>query len=201
MKKLFLTVCALVLVMTGCSEPTSTATKAIEKPEPITGQTAVWRMYQVARSWAPDAQVLKMSSIRLADVPSVRGKAPAWQATFVSAARGGARSWTYSVVESEGNLHKGPFAGPEESWSARGQATPFRIEAVKVDTDAAFQTALGKAADYEKKNPGKPITILLENVKRFSDPVWRVIWGESAGTSDFSIYVDASTGQYKETLR
>jgi hypothetical protein len=27
-----------------------------------------------------------------------------------------------------------------------------------------------------------------------------VIWGESAGTSNFSIFVDASTGQYLETI-
>jgi hypothetical protein len=37
-------------------------------------------------------------------------------------------------------------------------------------------------------------------VKKYQDPVWRIIWGESAGTSDFSVYVDASTGDYLETL-
>jgi hypothetical protein len=29
-----------------------------------------------------------------------------------------------------------------------------------------------------------------------NDPVWRVIWGESAGESSFSVLVDASTGDF-----
>ena len=66
--------------------------------------------------------------------------------------------------------------------------------------DAALETALKKAVDYEKKHPGKPISVQLEKVKKFQDPVWRIIWGESVGTSDFSVFVDASTGEYKETL-
>ena len=74
------------------------------------------------------------------------------------------RSYTYSIVEGEGNLHKGAFAGPEESWSGnRGIDSPFLMAAVKVDTDAAYKTAMetphSKAAEYDKKNPGKPITI------------------------------------------
>ena len=93
------------------------------------------------------------------------GTAPAWQAVFVSAARSQSRSYTYSIVEGEGNLHKGAFAGPEEGWSGKsGQNSPFLMAAVKVDTDAAYKTAMetpnSKAADYDKKNPGKPITIL-----------------------------------------
>ena len=46
-----------------------------------------------------------------------------------------------------------------------------------------------------------PVTFLLEFTKRFPNPAWRVIWGESVGTSDFSIFVDATTGEYLETMR
>jgi hypothetical protein len=70
-----------------------------------------------------------------------------------------------------------------------------------VATEAAYKTALSKGADYDKKNPGKAITFLLESTKKFPDPTWRVIWGESVGTSNFSIIVDASTGLYQETMR
>jgi hypothetical protein len=195
--------CALFLILTACSEPPKTAEKKEpEKLEPATGQAALWKMYQVARSWAPDAEVLRMDSVHLTEVPEVRGKAGAWQATFTSAAKGRARSYTYSVVEAQGNLHKGVFAGLEEGWTGpQGATQPFLILAVKIDTDAAYRTALGKAADYEKKSPGKPITLLLEKDKKFPNPVWRVIWGESVGTSDFSVYVDASLGAYLETMR
>jgi hypothetical protein len=60
---------------------------------------------------------------------------------------------------------------------------------------------LTKGAEYDKKNPGKTITFVLEKTSRFTDPAWRVIWGESVGTSNFSIFVDASTGKYLETMR
>jgi hypothetical protein len=205
MRKLLLPTITLVLLLGGCSETTPTAEKKEpEKPaEPATGQSALYKMYQVARSWAPDAQVLKMNTIPLSEVPEVpKGTAAAWQATFTSAARSQARSYTYSIVESQGNLHKGVFAGLEEGWSGpRGTNAPFPMMAVKIDTDAAYKTALDKGgADYDKKSPGKPISFLLEKVQKFPDPVWRVIWGESAGTSNFSVYIDASTGDFKEKL-
>jgi len=194
--------CALVLLLGGCSEPAPTVKKEPEKPpEPITGQSAFWKMYAVARAWDPQCEVLKMSSIPLSQVPAVRGKSGAWGATFVSASRGKSLSYTFSVVEAEGNLHKDVFGGSEEPWSGSGgQNLTFPALAVKIDTDAALETALKKAVEYEKRHPGKPISLQLERVKKYPDPVWRIIWGESAGTSDFSVYVDASTGDYMETL-
>jgi hypothetical protein len=206
MKKLLFPLSCTLLLLTSCSEsPTAPAAKKEPEkpPEPIAGQSALYKMYQVARSWAPDAQVLKMNSIVLSEVPTVpRGKAAGWEATFTSAARSQARSYTYCIVESQGNLHKGVFAGLEEGWSGpRGVTAPFPIMAVKIETDAAYETALKQGADYDKKNPGKPISWLLEKQNKYPDPVWRVIWGESAGTSNFSVLLDASTGEYKEKLR
>ena len=75
--------------------------------------------------------------------------------------------------------------------------------AVKIETDGpkgALEIALKHAEDYDKKNPDKPISFLLEKQNKFPDPVWRVIWGESVGTSNFSILIDASTGDFKEKL-
>jgi hypothetical protein len=201
----------LFALLTACSDtsttPTATAKKEPEKLEPVGGQTAIYKMYQMARSWAPDAQVLTMQSMHLTEAKDgAPGMAPAWQAVFVSAAKSQSRSYTYSIVEGEGNLHKGAFAGPEQGWSGpRGVNTPFLMAAIKVDTDAAYKTAMetpaSRAADYDKKNPGKPITILLDRTAKHPDPAWRIIWGESVGTSNFSVLIDASTGQYLETMR
>jgi hypothetical protein len=158
-------------------------------------------MYTVARSWAPDVQVLQLRSIQLREVPAAPGKSGAWQATFVSRSRNRARSYTYSVIEGEGNLHKGTFAGLEENWSGpRPHSQPFVMAAVKVDSTAAYETALKRGADYAKKNPDMPINFLLE-AGEFPNPAWRVIWGASVGTSSFSIYVDASLGDYLRTMR
>jgi hypothetical protein len=196
---------ALLLLLSACSEAPKTAEKKAPEPplEPATGQSALYKMYQVARSWSTDLEVLKMNSIHLPGVKAQPGTAAAWEATFVSASKAKARSYTYSIVEGEGNLHKGVFAGLEQGWSGpRGVTKPFNIQAVKKDTDAAYKTALeNKGAEYDKKNPGKQINIMLEKNDKYPDPSWRVIWGDSVGTSNFSVYVDCSTGDFQGITR
>jgi hypothetical protein len=196
--------CVLVLLLGGCSSETLAPEKKAEEkpPEPLTGRQALQQMYIAARGWSADIQPLKVNSILLPEVKVEPGKAPAWQAMFVSASLGKARSYTYSIVESVGNLHKGVFAGLDQSWSGpSGTTKPFSMASIKVDSDEAYKTAQKKAVEYEKKNPGKPINFLLELNTKFPDTTWRVIWGESVGTSNFSVFVDASTGQYLETMR
>jgi len=196
----FLVVGVSSLLLMGCSEPSAPAAKK-EPPkpaEPVSGQSALYKMYQVARaSWSADAQVLKLNSIRLTDVPAPIGKSGAWQATFTSVNLGKARTYTFSVVEQEGNLHQGVFGLGVESWSgSQGVNTPFDIRGVSIDSEAAYKTAQENAGDYDKKNPGMPISFVLEKISKYTTPVWRVVWGESVGTSSFSIYVDASQGHF-----
>jgi hypothetical protein len=159
-------------------------------------------MYGSARIWAADVQGLEMSSVRLTQVKDEPGKSGAWQVSFVSPSKQKVRTFSYSVVEAEGNLHKGVFAGLEESYSGpRGQSVPWIIQAFKIDSDTAYETALKKSAAYIAKFPDKPITFLLAHTKQFPDLAWRVVWGESVSTSEHSIYVDATTGEYLETTR
>jgi hypothetical protein len=192
---------ASLLIIPGCSDaPQPAEKKEVRPPEPVKGRTALYQMYNAARGWSADVQVVLLKSIDLPEVKRERGKAAAWQAYFVSPGSGRARSYTYSVIESVGNLHQGVFAGLEES-GTHGGGTPFLIAAVKTDSDEVYQTALKKAAEYEKKNPDKPIAFQLDKTDRFPNPAWRVIWGESVGTSNFSIFVDASTGVYLQTMR
>jgi hypothetical protein len=198
----FLAVCLGSLLWIGCSEPSSpVAKKEPEKPaEAVTGQSALYKMYQKARTWAGDAQVFKLNSIRVADVPAAPGKSGAWQASFASASLGKLQTFTYSVSEEE-NLHKGVFSSGQQSWSgSSGVNTAFDIRAVSIDSDAAYKTADKEAADYDQKHPNMPISFQLEKINQFTTPVWRVIWGESVGTSSFSVYVDASLGKYLEKM-
>ena len=192
------------MMFSACSEaPPKPAEKTPEAPpEPVSGNTAFFRMYAAARGWTADLQPLRMNSINLPEVKREPGKAAAWQVMFVSPEKQRARPYTYSVIEAPGNLHKGVFAGLEGGWSGpRGNTTPFLIAAVKIDTETAYQTAMKNGgAEYDKKNPGKPITIMLEKNTKYPDPVWRIIWGESLGTSNFSVFVDASTGDFKEKM-
>ncbi len=189
------------LLLGGCSEsPKTEAAKPPEKPAvPLTGRQAFQRMYPQARGWATDAQPLQLRSINLAQVKSGKGTAGAWEAVFVSPSKAQSRSYTYSSVEAQGNLHEGVFAGQLESYSGpRGAAVPFSTMAIKVDSDQAFDTAAAKSQDYIKKHPDMPISFVLEQTNRFPDLTWRVIWGESAAASDYSVYVDATLGTYLE---
>ena len=205
--RLLFTIVSSMMLFSACSDaPTKTVEKAPPPPpEPVTGNSAFFQMYSAARAWAPDLQPLRLTSINLTEVKKVEGKAAAWQATFVSPGKQRARTYTWSAIEAPGNLHKGVFAGNEESWSGpRGPVKPFIIQALKIDSDAAYETAVKKgkkAAEYMKANPGKGVVFLLEQNNKFPDLTWRVIWGESVGTSNYSVFVDATTGEYLETMR
>jgi hypothetical protein len=191
----------LVLFLSACSDaPKTVSEKEPPKPpEALTGRQAFQRMYPQARGWAPDAQPLQIVSLNLAQVKADNGKAGAWQVIFVSPLRGKAKTYTYSAVE-DGNLHEGVFGGIEEDYTARGDSSPFQMAAIKVDTDEAYKTAAAKSADYIKKNPDKPVIFLMELSRRFPDVTWRVIWGSSVGTSDYSVFVDGTTGQFLERM-
>jgi hypothetical protein len=202
-----LTIVPIVMMFSACSEaPQKVAEKAPEAPpEPVTGNSVFFQLYAAGRGWAGDLQPLRLNSIALSQVKKVPGKAAAWQALFVSPQKHGARTYTYSVIEAEGNLHKGVFAGLEEGWSGpRAGVKPFLIQALKIDSDAAYETAMKKgkkAAEYTKAHPDMNINFLLEQNNKFPQLTWRVIWGESVGTSNYSVFVDATTGEYLETMR
>ena len=205
MRKLPLLLGGLLLLLTACSEqPATTPKKEPEKPpEPVTGQSALFKMYQVVRNWDPRAMVLTLESTHSPTIPEVPGKAGVWGGTFTSPDQGRSHTYTFSLIEEMPSLHKGVFQVADEVFSGKkGVNQPFLIAAVKTDSDAAYATAKSqpKAIEYEKRVPGKVITILLEKNDRFPDPVWRVIWGESAGTSNFSIFVDATSGGFLEIM-
>jgi len=196
---------ACLMILASCSEaPPKAEEKPAEAkpPEPVSGLSALDQMYRSARGvLGGDVEPVQLKSIHLADVKAEPGKAGAWQCQFASASAGKSRMYSFSVIESEGNLHKGVFSLQDEAWSPARGPKSFPIAVAKKDSTTAYQTALTKAADYDKKNPGKTISFLLErNDKAKSGVAWRVIWGESAGTSSFSILVDADSGDYVQTL-
>ena len=108
---------ALLAILTACSDtPTATVPKKEPgKVEPVTGQSAIFKMYQMARflgagcAGDEDAEHAAQRGqgrpsrhrSRLAGHLRFCGQEPARAAT------------RFSIVEGEGNLHKGAFAGPE----------------------------------------------------------------------------------------
>lgn len=188
------------LALAACSEsPSASKAKAPELPAaPITGRQAFQMTYPQARTWAPDCQPMRIRSYNLPNPPSADGKAGAWEILWVSAAKGRQRIYTWSAVESEGNLHKGVFGGLEDAWRGpQGQEKPFAVAALKIDTPDALKAAIAQSGEYLKKPGAKPaVTFLCEYTERFPDPVWRVLWGDSPSSAQWSVFVDASTGQF-----
>lgn len=201
---------AAAFMTTGCFDSSSPAEikarqeKAEKKaPEPVSGQNAYYKMYGAAKSWAQDLQGFRCEPIRMTAIPEKDGKFPAWKCSFVSEAKRAMKTYSYSVVAADG-IYKDTFGGPDESYSGpRGQNVPFPILALKIDSDAAIKTALSHkdAAEYARKRPDAPVlTPVLEKTKEVANAHWRIYWGPSIATSNFSILIDASTGEYVKTL-
>ena len=134
-----------------------------------------------------DIEPVQLRSMHLPDVKEEPGKAPAWQVTFVSARSAKARPYTYSVVESEGNLHKGVFALQEESWSGARGPKPFPMAAVKTDTDAALRDSEEEGGRTTKKRIPTNIMYILEKTDKFPTPP-----GVSSGASRWAPAISPS---------
>ena len=189
----------LILLLSACSSaPTETKVKEPEKPPaPITAQQAFRYTYAAARGWAGDSLPLRIRSISLSDVPAETGKAGAWEMIYVSPSLQQARIYTWSAIEVSETLHKDVFAGKPQAWSVTGgQEKPFEASAFHIDSPAALETAIASSKAYLDKPGTKPqVNYLVEFTPRFPDPVCRVMWGESAGSAQYTVFVDAATGQ------
>ena len=185
------------LLLLNCSG--NTTPKAIEKnPEPVTGLYALYQMHRFASAWAPDSNVFRLSSLHIAEVKAVPGKAAAWRAQLSSPALGQERTYTFSVYDESVTLRQGIFADPPGPLSAGNRS--FAIGEATTDTDKAWAIALSHSQKYSDAHPDIPVSWILENDRQTGTPVWRIIWGVSAAQSEFSILVDAHTGTYLRTF-
>jgi hypothetical protein len=196
---------ALLLVAAACTPseaPKAVETKKKAPPEKVGGQSAFFKMYGQARTWSQDVQGFKCIPVPLTSHPAEGGKWPAWRCQYASPAKGMVKTWSFSIAEDEG-IHEGVFQGPEERLNPTGQNQPWPIAALKFDSPAAIEAARAHkdAKAYMAKHPDTPITVELGRTKRHPNLMWRVIWGTGVSTSNFSVLVDASTGQAVEVLR
>jgi hypothetical protein len=193
----------LALLVAGCGQaPGPVAKKEEPPPEPVDGQKAFFQSYVAARGWAADVQGLRLEGVNIPEVAPAGGLQGAWRSTFVSPSKGRVIVFNYSVAQSAGKFIKGVFQDHEEAYSA-GLEKPWLVSAFKVGSEDAFKTAMERreTKEYIKKNPDKPVLFLLEQTRRHPNLAWRLVWGESVSRSDFSVFVDASTGSFLEVMR
>lgn len=192
------------LVLTACSQapkaPTTNTTTAqaapkptVTAPQPVSGQTAFWEMYKSAYAWSKDVQPLTLANKEMAGFKSEGGNSPLWTATFASASRGEARTFTYSIVETSA-LSKGVNVGGPIRWSGpTREVMPFQTSDFTADSTAAFAAAAADGGAWLAKNPGKTPTFTLGSNARFVSPVWYVMWGNKK--SGYASFVSATSGQ------
>lgn len=187
--------CATVSDRDGTKEPS-------KRPAPVGGQMAAFRMYGMARQWAQDVLLLKMENF---DIPEVKGKggtSGAWRAVFVSPRLGKQREFSFAVTESrEINLRSGVFAQQPADYVASPQLKPFLIAALKIDSIKAYALAVDESAEYVKQHPDSPVQFELSFTSQTPNAAWRVVWGPSVSRSNYSIYIDASTGLFMRRSR
>jgi len=186
-----------MLALAGCSS--APEPKAAKKPpEPVTGLHALYGMYTHARLWAQDLQVVMLTSIAITDVKAERGKAAAWQTVLASPSLGQKRTYTTSVFDASPSLREGIFA--DAPTAITSDTRPFLLAGAKIDTDQAWETAFKHGEEFDKKFPGQTISFILELSRSINEPIWRVIWGDNPAGSSLVVVIDASTGQYVQTM-
>jgi hypothetical protein len=174
-------------------DATKPSTAAVGAPaEPVTGKTAYWEMYKMARAWAPDLTPVSLANKKVPGHKLQAGKNVVWTAAFASPSKREVRRLTYSVIAAEGIVkgseaeHSMPWAGPTRD------AMPFGIAEIGVDSDEAYKIAAKRAESWLKAHPNEDLSMTLGNASRFHGPVWYVLWGNSK--SGFQTWINATTG-------
>jgi hypothetical protein len=195
------TVAAAALILSACSEappaPAKVETEAKKEPakapEAVTAQRAFYELYKPARAWSTDLLALSVASGEAPNIKNEDGKAGVWVAIFVSPSRKEARTFTYAAVDNGADLRKGINIGNALPWGgATPTSKPFSNSEFAVDSDAAYKSALEKAADWLKKHPDEKATLRLGNASRFAAPIWYIMWGTTK--NGYAALVNATTG-------
>jgi len=165
-------------------------------PEPIAAKAAFWQMYTPAHAWAGDLVPISLKSGEVAGVKNADGKAGVWTAVFGSPSQHAARTYVYSVADQLPDIMKGARAQLTEPWAGpTNTVMPFQTGDFTVDSEAAYKTAVAKAADWlkDKDNAAKPVSLSLGAAARFPAPIWYILFGSSK--SGFVAVVNASNGE------
>ena len=199
MKKLLMAMFALAF-MAGCSSEPS---KPAEKPQPkaaevVTGRTAFQKLYVAAHGWARDAQPYRLESQVTSDANGKDGKSAVWRGAFASPAGHGAKPYIWSGTDAPDAPQRGVNPGTEDSYSPNNSSTRvFDVGFLKVDSDAAFETAQKHGGDKVlQKTPDTPVSFVLEWSGPENALLWHVIYGTNRDSAVLRVAVNASSGEF-----
>ncbi|MCW5962792.1 MAG: hypothetical protein KIT83_02040 [Bryobacterales bacterium] len=185
------------VLLTSCGGTVSAPTEPPAPPEPVSALRAFTFAFGKARTKASDLEVFTISNLNLEGIPSAAGKAGAWQFQFVSPSKGAIYSMRYAVADELPSFREGAWDSGSQSYSPRGmRAKPFPVQALRCDSTTAYEIAVENAADYLKKDGLPPMHFVLEQTDMYALPTWRVYWGTSLSTAEYSVYIDANQSKF-----
>lgn len=186
------------VLLTSCaSESAKEPAEPPPPPEPISAQRALTFAFGKARSKAQDLDIFSISNLNLASVPSAEGKAGAWQFRFLSRSQSTIYNVRYAVADELPSFREGAWDAGSQGYSPQGsRAKPFTLQALRCDSTTAYEIAVENAKDYLKKEVVPPVHFLLELTDMYALPTWRVYWGNSLSTAEYSVYVDANQSKF-----
>lgn len=186
----------LVAGATGCTSDSSQP--AASKPQPpdlLAGRAAFQKLYVAARGWASDVRPYQLQSQVAGDNRGKDGKAVMWRAAFASNNLHGAKSYTWSGMDSpDGSSPRGISPGTQDTFSPSGA---FDMAFLKIDSDKAFE--VGQKHGGEKvltDAPDTPVSYLLDWNPGTNNLVWHVIYGNSRNDAKLVVDLDASSGEF-----
>jgi hypothetical protein len=210
MKSILLAVlaCAIFSGCSGSNEPSggsnqSSASKGTAQPAANatiteTGRSAFQKTYISARGWAADAQPYSEESQPTQDALGRDGKSAVWTARFGSAARGGAKAFTWSGSDAPDAPARGVIGGAEDSFSPSNRSTrTFDLGFCKLDSDQAVTEAEKHGGKkLLDKDPKMPVYYRLHWDSGDNVLVWNVMFGGNGSDSKLNVRLDATTGSF-----
>jgi hypothetical protein len=195
------TIAALILLalLAACSDdkPAETAKPEPKGPELILARSALQKVYVAARGWNQDARPYRIESSLTSDGNGHDGKSAIWRGSFASATQRTEKTYTWSGSAADGAPSRGVNPGIEDSYSASNSSTQvFDIAFLKIDTDAAFATALKHGGDkILEKEPNTTVVYFCDWNHNTNQLVWHVIFG-TRESPKLTVAVNASSGEF-----
>ena len=197
-KRIFGVLFPALMMLAACSSEPAPKAEVKKEPAKVAGPMAAKEAYfamdKGAREWAPDLQVLSLNSEAVPGQKGADGKAAAWTAVFVSAAKMELRKITWAL-EPFGDYRKGMNAGQPVKWGGpTTKSKPFSMSEVTLDSDDAQKKAAEdpKGAAWLAGHSGAPVSFYLGSDQRFTAPVWVITHG--TGSEKYIKAINAATG-------
>ena len=195
------TIAALILLamLVACSDdkPAETAKPEPKGPDLILARSALQKVYVAARGWNQDAKPYRIESSITSDGNGHDGKSAIWRGSFASASARTEKTYTWSGSAADGAPSRGVNPGIEDSYSASNSSTQvFDMAFLKIDTDAAFTTAVKHGGDKVlEKDPNTTVVYVCDWNHNTNTLVWHVIFGTREAPK-LTVAVNASSGEF-----